>query len=86
MAMRKPVRLLFKVAVVLAVAAAGGVLTGLLYNEISNNESSLSTLGFQAAFSPLVGTFKAYIEAQLRCVFRAIVSISTRRAQPSCNS
>lgn len=58
-----------RVLVVLAIAGCGGLISGLLYDDIRSSELSLAREAFKGAFLPVQSSFQGFITGQLRrCV------------------
>jgi hypothetical protein len=72
-----------RLAIVAVIVAAGGVLTGLLYNDVSSSETQLSKLSFKGALLSQLTNFEAFIVGQLRSIRALSDAMSLRNSVPT---
>jgi hypothetical protein len=72
-----------RLVIIAVIVAAGGVLTGLLYDDVSSSETQLSKLSFKGALSSQLTNFEAFIVGQLRSVRALSDAMSLRSGIPT---
>lgn len=74
---------LWRVALLVLVAAVGGVGTALLYHDVESSERALSRAAFKGLFSVVLESFASYMLTQLVALSAIADSVGTDAAEPS---